>query len=382
MYYFDHCASTPPYDEVIDTISQVMKQYYANPSSLHHLGVEAERVLNKAREVIAKALYMEPQEIIFTSGGTESNNLAIKGAALKYQNRGKHLITTQIEHPSVLESFRQLEGNGFDVTYLRVNEKGKISVNDLIAEIRENTILISIMHVNNEVGSIQPIEEIGSILKSYPRIIYHVDAIQSIGKLPIFPSAWGIDLMSVSAHKQRGPKGAGLLYCRKGLELQSIFSGGGQEQGRRSGTENIPLIAGMAKSIRMTLQCSHENTLYLYDLKKQMMNFLDEIPGITWNGSRITEEMAPHILNYSVPGLKAEVVVHALENHGIMISTRSACSSGKDSPSHVLKAMGYSHDRCTSGLRISLSAMHTLDDINYFTTHFKEVVHQLRSVHR
>ncbi len=179
MYYFDHCASTPPYDEVIDTISQVMKQYYANPSSLHHLGVEAERVLNKAREVIAKALYMEPQEIIFTSGGTESNNLAIKGAALKYQNRGKHLITTQIEHPSVLESFRQLEGNGFDVTYLRVNEKGKISVNDLIAEIRENTILISIISVlsNPNFESVANVDASNlwkNNYEEYKKIIYQI----------------------------------------------------------------------------------------------------------------------------------------------------------------------------------------------------------------
>lgn len=379
MIYFDHCASTPPYDEVIHTVVEVMKRYYGNPSSIHHMGVESERLLHKAREVIAKSLNISSDQIIFTSGGTESNNLAIKGAAYQFQKRGKHLITTQIEHSSVFECFQQLEQEGFRVTYLPVDNKGKVRIKDLEMAICDDTILVSMMHVNNEVGSIQPIEQAARLLNNYPRIQFHVDAVQSIGKLTVRTAEWGIDLLSISAHKIRGPKGIGLLYCREGLELYPLLVGGGQERGFRSGTENVPFIAAMAKAIRLTMDKEKVNRCYLYEIREKLISYIDEIPELILNSPRDKEVAAPHIVNFSFPGVKSEVVVHALETRGIILSTRSACSSGEQRPSRVLQAMGYDHKRSLSGLRVSLSVMHTEDDIKYLYEQMQQVVDELSS---
>jgi cysteine desulfurase len=379
MIYFDHCASTPPFDEVIDAVVEVMKRYYGNPSSIHHLGVEAERLMIKAREVIAKSLNMTPDQLIFTSGGTESNNLAIKGVANQFKTRGNHLITTTIEHSSVYECFQQLEQEGFRVTYLPVDETGRISIIDLEQAISSETILVSIMQVNNEVGSIQPIKQAAQILKKTPRIQFHVDAVQSVGKLAMDTAAWGIDLLSISAHKIRGPKGIGLLFCREGLELYPLIVGGGQERGFRSGTENVPLIVGMAKAIRMTIDTQRVDQAYLYHLRKKLMDYLDEIPELILNSPRDKEAAAPHIVNFSFPGMKSEVVVHALETHRVMISTRSACSSGEQRPSRVLQAMGLDRSRSISGLRISLSPMHSEEDIKYLYEQIQQVVDELKN---
>jgi len=373
----DHCATTPPYEEVIDTVAQVMRKYYGNPSSLHGMGVQAERLINKAREVIAGALHVKPDEIIFTSGGTESNNLAIKGVARAYRRRGKHIITSMVEHPSVYECCKQLEGEGFRVTFLPVDGKGLVRVDDLVQAISEDTVLVSIMHVNNETGSIQPIERIGRVLREHPRILFHVDAVQSLGKLPVHPAALGIDLLSGSAHKIRGPKGAGFLYCRSGVRLEPLLAGGGQESGRRSGTENVPLIVGMAKAVRMTMERQQQAAEHMYALREALIRNLSSIPQVTVNTAPERDVFAPHIVNVSVPGLKPEVVVHALEQHEIYISTKSACSSGEDRPSRVLTAMGLEPSCAASSLRISLSGDHTERDIEYFTDRLRFVLTEL-----
>jgi cysteine desulfurase len=378
MLYFDHCASTPPYDEVIDTVSEVMKRYYGNPSSIHRMGLEAERLLMRSREVIASSLHIDKEQIIYTSGGTESNNLAIKGSALQYRKRGNHLITTKIEHSSVYESFQQLEKMGFRVTYLPVDHTGKVQIEDVRNAICEETILVSIMHVNNETGTIQPIKEVGQLLIKYPRILFHVDAVQSMGKIQMDPAGWGIDMMSLSAHKLRGPKGTGLLYCRSGIELTPLIVGGGQERGLRSGTENVPLIVGMSKAIRLTVEHLEKNRKHLYQLREKLVYSIGQIPEIVINGSLQTGDMAPHIVNFSFPGMKSEVAVHALEGHGIIASTRSACSSGEQRPSRILEAMGYDRERASSGIRISLSPEHTVEDIDELCNGIQLVVSELK----
>ncbi|OCT17227.1 cysteine desulfurase [Paenibacillus pectinilyticus] len=377
MLYMDYAATSPLYEEVIDTIAEVMKSHYGNPSSIHRLGVEAEKLLQSAKSVIASAIGASPNEIICTSGGTESNNLAIKGAAYGYQQRGKHLITTQIEHASVKEVFGQLEQEGFRVTYLPVSHTGSVSLADLQAAICEDTILVSIMYVNNEVGTIQPLQDIGRYLSAYPKIIFHVDAVQGLAKLPLEPKAWGIDLCSASAHKFRGPKGVGFLYRRTGLQLKPQLAGGGQEYGVRSGTENVPLIVGMAKALRITMDNQAAKIAHKYKLRRLLLEGIASMPELSLTGSEQEEEMAPHIVHFAFAGMKAEVVVHALEQREIYISTRSACTSGESEPSEVMLAMGCSRELAVSGLRISFSDEHTELDIAQFLRTLQEVVKEL-----
>lgn len=378
MLYMDYAATSPLYEEVIETIAEVMKTHYGNPSSIHRLGVEAEKLLHSAKEVIAQAIGVTPNEIICTSGGTESNNLAIKGAVYNYQQRGKHLITTQIEHASVKEVFAQLGQEGFRVTYLPVSRSGRVQLEDLQAAICDDTILVSIMYVNNEVGTIQPIQEIGQYLKmKHPRIIFHVDAVQGLAKLPLQPKAWGIDLCSASAHKFRGPKGAGFLYRRAGLQLKPLFAGGGQEFGARSGTENVPLIVGMAKALRISMDNQTAKIAHGYALRRQLQAGITAIPELTLTGSEEASEMAPHIVHFAFAGMKAEVVVHALEQKGIYISTRSACTSGESEPSEVMLALGCGRDKAMSGLRVSFSFEHRESDVALFLSRLQEVVKEL-----
>lgn len=378
MLYMDYAATSPLYEEVIETIAEVMKTHYGNPSSIHRLGVEAEKLIHSAKGVIAQAISVMPNEIICTSGGTESNNLAIKGAAYSYQQRGKHLITTQIEHASVKEVFAQLEQEGFRVTYLPVSRSGRVHLEDLQAAICEDTILVSIMYVNNEVGTIQPVQEIGQYLKmKHPRIIFHVDAVQGLTKLPLQPKAWGIDLCSASAHKFRGPKGVGFLYRRAGLQLKPLFAGGGQEFGVRSGTENVPLIVGMAKALRISMDNQADKIAHGYVLRSQLQAGISVIPELTLTGSEEDSEMAPHIVHFAFTGMKAEVVVHALEQKGIYISTRSACTSGESEPSEVMLALGCGRDQAMSGLRVSFSFEHRESDVALFLSRLQEVVKEL-----
>ncbi|MGE5703673.1 MAG: cysteine desulfurase family protein [Clostridia bacterium] len=364
MIYLDNSATTPPFPEVVETVQKAMLSYFGNPSSLHKKGVEAEAVLKQARSIAAQALQCKPAEIIFTSGGTEGNNTAIKGIALQYQSRGKHIITTQVEHPSVYDACKQLELLGFDVTYLPVNEEGRVTLENVKQAIRPDTILVSIMHVNNELGTIQPISEIGTFLKLYPRIIFHVDAVQSFSKVPLKMKEWGVDLLTLSAHKFHGPRGVGVLAMREGLSLFSLMSGGGQEGGHRSGTENIPGIAGMAKAIRMVSEKQGKSVIQLKVLTDQIRDGLHAIPDCVINTPQAGS--APHIMNISFPGMKAEVLVHALEEHGIMVSTKSACSSKAQEPSRVLLAAGFSKERAISSVRVSLSNETTAEEIRLF----------------
>ncbi|ACT02553.1 cysteine desulfurase family protein [Paenibacillus sp. JDR-2] len=382
MLYFDHCASTPPYAEVVDTFAEVMKAHYANPSSIHRAGVEADKLIVRSRSVLAEQFGVKPEEWLFTSGGTESNNLAVKGAARQFRSRGNHLITTQIEHSSVNDAFRQLEQEGFRVTYLPVSPTGHVDLKLLQASITDETILISIMHVNNEVGSIQPIEKIGQLLSEYPRILFHVDAVQSIGKLPVKLKKWRIDLLSGSAHKLRGPKGVGYLYVREGLQFQPLQSGGSQERGMRAGTQNVPGIVASAKALRMSMQAEEKNRYRMYALRERLIRQLAKIPQLMLNGSEDAAVMAPHIVHFSYPGMKPEVIVHMMEEQGAIISTKSACSSKDNKPSKVLLAMGSTPERAAGGIRISFGDEHTEQDIDKLVDMLSRTVAQLKPLER
>ncbi|MGF9910915.1 cysteine desulfurase family protein [Brevibacillus porteri] len=377
MIYLDNSATTRPHPQVIETVRRAMESYYGNPSSLHQKGVEAENVLKQARKVAAQYLGCKESEVIFTSGGTESNNTAIKGIAFQYQNRGKHIITTQVEHPAVYDVCKQLEGLGFTVTYLPVDREGRVSVEAVQKAMRPDTILVSVMHVNNELGTIQPILEIGQWLKQFPKVLFHVDAVQGIGKVPLRIKDSGIDLLSVSAHKFYGPRGVGILYKREGLIIHPLMMGGGQEGGVRSGTENLPAIAGMAKAIRILEELGSVEMIRLQKLNQQLREGIATIKGCMLNTPEANT--APHIMNLSVPGVKAEVLLHALEEKGFLISTKSACSSKVNEPSRVLTAIGIERDCALSSLRISLGRENTAEDIQQFLKALEECVSVLRT---
>lgn len=377
MIYFDNSATTRPHPQVIETMSKAMATYYGNPSSLHRKGVEAENILNQARAVAAGYLGCKPGEIFFTSGGTESNNAAIKGVAFQYQGRGKHIITTQIEHPAVYDVCKQLESMGFTVTYLPVDHEGRVTLADVQKAMRPDTILVSVMHVNNELGTIQPVEEIGKWLKQFPKVLFHVDAVQGVGKVPLRIKESGIDLLSLSAHKFHGPRGIGILYKREGLIIQPLLTGGGQEAGVRSGTENLPAIAGLAKVFRLLQESGADEPSRLQRLLEQLREGVSLIEGIQVNTP--AKGTAPHIMNLSVPGVKAEVLLHALEERGFLVSTKSACSSKANEPSRVLMAIGVGTECASSSLRISLGRDNTADEVVQFIEALRDCVKTLRS---
>lgn len=381
--YFDNSATTRPYSEVVDAMVQMLTMNYGNPSSLHQKGIDAERAVKRARKSISDALNAQESEIIFTSGGTEANNLAIRGIALTNQKKGKHLITSNIEHPSVLNTFRYLEDLGFRVSYLPVNSQGSILLEAFEKELCEDTILVSIMHVNNEVGTIQPINQIKRIMvDKKSKAFLHVDAIQSFGKLQFTPELLGCNLLSMSAHKLHGPKGVGALYIKKGTNIKSIVFGGGQESGVRSGTENVPGIIGFGKAVELTFKNLNQDISHLKRIKEALQETIKErIQEIVFN-SGISEEFAPHILNVSFPGVKSEVLLHTLESKGIFVSTGSACSSNKPSPSHVLTQMGVTKDNIDSALRFSFSKFNTIEQVEYCGEQLQLAVQQLRKYRR
>ncbi|RBW71457.1 cysteine desulfurase family protein [Bacillus taeanensis] len=378
MIYLDNSATTKPYPEVLETFQKTAAHYFANPSSIHSKGNEVERLLLQARKLISEMLYVSPQEILFTSGGTEGNNLAIKGIALKHQSRGKHIITTSVEHPSTYESFLQLESLGFDVTYLPVDTKGRVSIEELEKALQDDTILVSVLHVNNETGTIQPVEEIGRFLKNYPKIFFHVDYVQGAAKVPLNIKGANIDLCTISGHKVHGLKGTGILYIREGVSLSPLFTGGEQEFNKRAGTENVPGIASLAKALRLSFERSKDGREHLQSLKELLFHELSNIEGIVINTPM--DVSAPHILNFSVLETKPEVLIHALEEENIYISTKSACSSKEVGASRVLLAMGMSEERAASALRVSMSFETTREEIMIFIKTLKEVVIQLRLV--
>ncbi|WP_080844425.1 cysteine desulfurase family protein [Cytobacillus gottheilii] len=376
MIYFDNSATTKPYKEAIQSFVKVSEAYYGNPSSLHSYGAKSEKLLAQAREQMAKLLHVDAQEIIFTSGGTEGNNLAIKGGALA--KRGKHLITTDIEHPSVKEAMKQLQEIGFHITYIPVDYRGIVNVEDIKAAITNDTVLVSIMHVNNEVGSIQPIHEIGAILKSYPNILFHVDHVQGIGKVPLNIRDCHIDLCTISAHKFHGLKGTGALYVRRGVKISPLFSGGSQEQQIRSGTENLPGAVAMAKALRMELSRQEAEFSRLVAMKSYLIRELCMIDGIILHTPE--EHSAPHIINFSISGMKAEVFVHALAEHDIYVSTTSACSSKSKAVSQTLLAMSVNEDLAKRAIRVSLSYDNTLEEAQLFIVAVKNSITSLRKV--
>ncbi|MFD2116247.1 cysteine desulfurase family protein [Paenibacillus yanchengensis] len=379
MLYFDHAASTPPYESVIETQYEVMKQHYANPSSLHQSGVAAQKLLERARAAIAAQMRTTSGQWIFTASATLANNAAILGVAKQYRQRGNHIITTNIEHPSVFEVMQQLEKEGFNITYLPVNEAGHITAEQVNGAITKQTILVSIMHINNEIGTIQPIEEIANLLQQYPQVIFHVDAVQSIGKIDSSPEQMAIDLLTASAHKFGGPRGVGLLYKASHIQLSPIVYGGGQELGVVPGTENVPAIVATAKAMRLTLENQENKSSYKQKLRDQLRAGIMQMKELHLNGEL---PLAPHIVHFSYPGMKPEVVIHMLEQQGYLVATRSACSSKENTPSRIIQALGRSFESATSGIRISIGDEHTEQDIEQLLHALQQIIQELSHLER
>lgn len=376
--YLDNSATTACFEEAAQLMHRILCEDYGNPSSLHHKGVEAEAYLRYAYETFAKILKVNEKEIFFTSGGTESDNIALVGAAMAGHRTGRHLITTRIEHPAVLQPMSYLEGQGFEVTYLSVDRQGKISLEELEQAIRPDTIVVSIMHTNNEIGTVQPIAEAGALIKSRnPKTLFHVDAVQGFGKARIHPGKMHIDMLSASAHKIHGPKGIGLLYLREGAKVSPIMYGGGQQRGLRSGTENLPGIAGFAKAAELVYQDLEQDIDRMYALREKLTDGVKRVEEVTVNGCPGMEG-APHIVSASFRGVRSEVLLHALEERGIYVSAGSACAAHKPQPSATLRAIGVEKELLESTIRFSLSGFTTDEEIAYTCQNLEEIVPKLR----
>ncbi len=380
--YLDNSATTRCSKAAADKMVLLLTEDFGNPSSLHMKGVIAEKYINEAKKKIARTLKCQEKEIVFTSGGTESNNLAIIGSAMANQRAGKHIITTQVEHASVANTMKFLEDNGFEITYLGVDHDGRISLEELKAAMRPDTILVSIMQVNNEIGAVMPVEEAGRLIKEInPSTLFHVDAIQSYGKLHISPKNMNCDLLSVSGHKIHGPKGSGFLYIKDKTKIKPIIYGGGQQKGMRSGTENVPAIAGLgvaAEEIYTDLDTKIEA---MYALKSHFINEVTRIDGVTVNG--LTDKTsAPHIVSVSVQGVRAEVILHTLEDKNIYVSAGSACSSNKPAVSATLKAIGLPKELLDSTVRFSFCVDTTIEEIDYAVKVMQDVVPKLQKYTR
>ena len=380
--YFDNSATTRCADGVVALMQKVLLEDYGNPSSLHMKGVVAEKYIKTATEQIARTLKVAEKEIIFTSGGTESNNLALIGVALANQRAGKHIITTSIEHASVYNPLIFLEEQGFEVTYLPVDKTGVISLEALQQAVREDTILVSMMHVNNEIGTIEPVEEAARLIHEInPRTLIHVDAIQSFGKLRVYPKRMGIDLLSVSGHKIHGPKGIGFLYVKDKTKIKPIIHGGGQQKNMRSGTENVAGIAGLGEAVEELYRDFDEKIDRLYALREYLVAGMEQLEGTTVNGAE-GRNAAPHIVSVSFAGVRAEVLLHALEERGIYVSTGSACSSNHPAISGTLKAIGVKPELLDSTVRFSLSVENTQEEADYVLQQLSELLPLLRRFRR
>ncbi|WP_333656919.1 cysteine desulfurase NifS [Methanothrix soehngenii] len=376
--YMDHSATTPVAPEVLAAMLPYFGEKFGNASSLHRSGREAKEALEDSREKVAALLGARAEEIIFTSGGTESDNLALKGIARKNRKHGKHIITTQIEHPAILETCRALEKDGFEVTYLPVTGEGLVELSTLEASIRPDTILISVMHANNEVGTIQPLEEIGRLAAE--RDIYlHSDAVQSVGKIPVNVDDLGVDLLSLSAHKLYGPKGVGALYIRKGTKLESIIQGGGHERRLRSGTENISGIVGLARAAELAEESMQREAERLTSLRDRLAELvLGKVKEAWINGTM--KKRLPGNLNFGFRYVEGESLLLFLDSKGICVSTGSACSSHKLEPSHVLMSLGLKAEECHGSLRITLGMSNTLDEVEYVAESIVEAVERFRVI--
>jgi cysteine desulfurase len=381
LIYLDNSATTKPYKEVIDETIRYMETDFGNPSSLHRMGINAEKAMKEARKSVAASIGVKEDEIYFTSGGTEADNTAIFGAAQARRRKGSKIITSLVEHPAVLESCKKLETAGYQVEYIPVDRNGIIDLQSLEAKLDEQTILISVMHVNNEVGAIQPIAEIADIRSRFGKntgteILLHTDAVQSYGKLPVQTS--GIDLMSFSGHKVHGPKGVGALYVRKGITTLPYIFGGGQERGMRSGTENVPAAAGFGVAAELSRKNLSKRVAAMSAVKAYLSEGIrKEIPDVRFNGP---EEGVCSILNVSFLGVRGEVLLHTLEQSDIYVSTGSACSSRKKGQSHVLKAMGLSDREIEGAIRFSFNEFNTLEEMDHVLQVLREAVNKFRKL--
>jgi len=381
--YLDNSATTRCSAAAADIMVKVLKEDFGNPSSMHIKGVEGEKYVKESLTAIAKALKVNEKEIIFTSGGTESDNLALIGAAEANKRAGKHIITTVYEHPAILETCRYLEEQGYEVTYLPVDEYGVVRLEALKEALREDTILVSMMYVNNEIGAVLPVEEVSKVIKEYNKnIIFHVDGVQGFGKYTIHPKKAGIDMLSVSGHKIHGPKGVGFLYVSDKVRLKPIIFGGGQQKGMRSGTENVPGIAGLGVAVSEICDGLEEKADVLYELKAGFVKALEEMEGVTLNGYT-DKRSAPHIVSASFEGIRSEVLLHALEDKGIYVSAGSACASNKKKEaSKTLVAIGLKKDLLDSTIRFSFSFDTTKEELEYTIEALKQVLPLLRKYTR
>lgn len=376
--YLDNSATTVCEPGVVEKVVQMMSVVFGNPSAMHNKGVEAENYVKEAKEMIAKTLKVQEKEIIFTSGGTESNNLAIMGCAAANHRMGKHLITTKIEHPSVGNVMKHMEEEGFEVTYLPVDKNGIVKLHKLREALRPDTMLVSVMHVNNEIGAVQPIEEISKIVKANnPATLFHVDAIQGYGKYRIYPKKMGVDLLSVSGHKIHGPKGVGFLYCDSKVKIKPIIFGGGQQKDLRSGTENVPGIVGLAEAAREIYTDFEAKIDRLYEVKAYFVEKLAELDNVKINGLT-GKDSAPHVVSVSFPGVRSEVLLHSLEDREVYASAGSACASNKPAVSATLKAIDAPKEHLGSTLRFSFSVHTTKEEIDYCIEVLKGLLPMLR----
>ncbi len=380
--YFDNSATTRCYPQVAEKMLQIMTGAYGNPSSMHKKGFEAEQYVKEAKELIAKNLKVSEKEIFFTSGGTESDNLAIIGTALANRRAGNHIITTSVEHPAVKNTVKYLEEQGFRITLLPVDKQGVIKMDGFKEALCEDTILVSVMYVNNEVGACQPIEEIAAYLKeTKSKAVFHVDAVQGFGKYRIFPKKTGIDMLSVSGHKIHGPKGIGFLYIRDKVKIKPIAFGGGQQNGIRSGTENVPGIVGIAEAVRISYEDFDNKIDTLYALRDRFVEGVTRIEGCHVNGMP-AREGAPHIVSVTFDDVRSEVLLHALEDKDIYVSAGSACASNKPEPSATLLAMGLSMKEIEGTIRFSFSFDTTAAEIDYCIEALQELLPRLRKYTR
>ena len=378
--YLDNAASTRVSKPVIELMNKAMDEDYANPSAKHLKGMEAEKYLKEAAEKIAKTMKVSEKELVFTSGGTESNNMALIGAAMARQRYGKHIISTAIEHSAVHQVLVHLADLGFEYSILKVDEKGQISLEELKSLLRADTILVSVMYVNNEIGAVQDIKAIADIVHGYNKDIYmHTDAIQAYGKFKIFPKKEGIDLLSVSAHKLHGPKGSGFLYIDERVNIKPIIYGGGQQRGFRSGTLNIPGIAGLGEAAKEAYEDFDKEVEYIYGLRDYL---IDEITKLNDEGIKLNcdkgVKFAPHVLSISISGVRAEVLLHAMEERGIYIASGSACSSNHPGLSGTLKGIGLKEEFLSSTVRVSFSKYNNKEELDFFLANLKELILQLR----
>lgn len=391
--YLDNSATTRVTESVRDKVIKALYEDYGNPSSMHRLGVKAEQYCKEAASIIANSLKVEPKEIIFTSGGTEANNLALIGTAMANKRRGNHIITTRIEHPSVHQPLVYLEENGFEISFAPVDSTGKLIKEKLFELVKENTLMVSMMYVNNEIGSVQDITELSAELKRIKKdIIIHIDAVQAFGKYRIYPKREGIDLLSFSGHKIHGPKGIGALYVSDKIKINPIVFGGGHQRGIRSGTENVPGIAGLGQAVAELYTDFEAKISHLYQLKQKFLREVSALENVQVNGLPLEcgedfameqlKKTAPHIMNVSFQGVKSEVFLHALEDRGVYVSAGSACSSHHPTPSVVLTAIGLSKDLMDSTLRISMSDKTTEKEIDYTLEQIRELLPVLRKYSR